>query len=93
MTFPESGEVSGFHYGTIHDEEAAYFAAFDITLSSAVAGPDNSYTFDSLIEVDGDTQTEQVTWTLTETKASTRLTELDAAECDGLMNRVHPPIE
>ncbi len=93
VTFAEDGGIAGFHYGTIHDDANAYYAAFDVDLSNGQAMPDGSVQFDSVIEVDGDTQTETAVWTFTEELATTSVNQLSAADCEGLMDRVRPPIE
>ena len=93
VEFAESGKITGYHYGAIHDAANAYYAAFDIDLSNGQLADDGGVTFDSVIEVDGDTQSETVAWVLTEEAASNEFKTLAAAACEGLMERVRPPIE
>lgn len=93
VTFPEAADITGTHYGVVHDEANAYFTAFDIKMTSGQYVPGGFVSFETIIEVDGDTQTEVATWTFTEEAASNQFVSLEAAECEGLIQRVHPPIE
>ena len=91
----EDGTYSGSHYGEVHDQENAYYVAFDTALNGGVLDEDGNVTFDTVTEVDGDTQAGEQTWSITPTSASMVDFEpaFPAAECEGLMDRIWPPIE
>lgn len=89
------GAVTGSNYGNIHQEDAGYFASFDIALTSGEIVEDGLITFDSVTEVDGDTQVGTMTWSITEDAASPEGFQgepLTPASCDGLEDRVFPPM-
>lgn len=91
----EAGEISGTNYGSIHQEEQAYYASFEIELTSGVAGADGDITFDSVTQVDGDTQTGPMTWSIAPDAAAPDGfvdKPLQPAECDGLEDLVFPPM-
>ena len=91
----EEGDVSGTNYGNIHQEEAAYYASFWIELTNGGFGENGLYTFDSVTEVDGDTQVGTMTWSITpETAAPDGFMDkpLQAADCEGLEERIFPPM-
>lgn len=94
VTFDANGTATGRHFGTIHDEASAYFAAFDVTLTEGEVGEADTVSFDAVIEVDGDTQFETSDWVITEASANMVGVEeaLLPTECDGLMDRIWPPI-
>ncbi|MCI4644633.1 MAG: hypothetical protein MRY64_07615 [Hyphomonadaceae bacterium] len=89
------GSIAGSHYGEVHDEANAYFTSFDTALSNGQPGADGAIVFQTVTEVEGDTQTGDQIWTLTPEAAS--MADFDPvftpAECDGLMNTIWPPIE
>ncbi len=91
----DTGTVSGENYGTIHQEAAGYFASFTTTLTEGQTGDNADVTFDTVTEVDGDTQMGSAIWELTpDTAAPDGLeTLLASAPCDGLADRVFPPVE
>ncbi|MEO0464922.1 MAG: hypothetical protein AAF216_00140 [Pseudomonadota bacterium] len=93
----ESGAVDGYHFGTIHDEEAGYFAAFETQLTEGVFGDGNTVTFQTYTEVDGDTQTGEDLWELTADGASLALFDQSATllpfSCSDLINSIWPPME
>ena len=95
ITVADNGLVSGENYGNIHQEAAAYYASFSTELSNGVQGAGDEIMFDHVTEVDGDTQSGKVMWRLTpETAAPDGLdTLLEEAECEGLADRVFPPME
>ena len=95
ITVGDNGIVSGSNYGSIHQEAAGYFASFDTQLTNGVQGEGDEVTFDHVTEVDGDTQSGRVMWTLTpDVAAPDGLdTQLTAAECDGLLERIFPVID
>lgn len=91
----DSGAYRGQYFGTVHNEELAYYTAFDGALSNGVQDEaTGALTFDQIMEVDGDTQTEPITWILSEEGA--RQPEFDntlpRSPCVGLYERVWPPI-
>lgn len=91
----EEGDVSGTNYGNIHQEEAAYYASFWIELTDGGFGEDGLYTFDSVTEVDGDTQVGTMTWSITpDTAAPEGFMDkpLQSADCEGLEDRIFPPM-
>ncbi|MEQ8557662.1 MAG: hypothetical protein RIB03_05040 [Henriciella sp.] len=93
VTVSEAGDFSGSNYGLIHQEEEAYYASFDITLTNGRTGESGLVTFDSVTEVDGDTQTGTMTWEITSQGAAPDgfLEEpMQPADCDGLADRVFP---
>lgn len=93
----ESGSVTGYHFGTIHDEAAAYFAAFETELSEGQFGDTDEVTFQTYTEVDGDTQTGEETWTITADGARITAFEdggtLTPFSCEELLFSIWPPIE
>lgn len=95
ITVADNGLVSGENYGNIHQEAAAYYASFSTELSNGVQGAGDEVMFDHVTEVDGDTQSGKVMWRLTpENAAPDGLdTLLGEADCDGLMDRVFPPMD
>ena len=95
LTVTDAATASGSHFGVVHDEANSYFTAFDTELTNGVFGGDGTATFDAVTEVDGDTQTGEEQWTLTpETATRTGLDAplLTEAPCDGLVDRVFPPM-
>lgn len=94
VTFNTDGSAAGRHFGTIHDEASAYYTAFDVALSEGEVGEASTVNFSAVIEVDGDTQFENTDWVITEASASEVGVEktLNPTECDGLIERVWPPI-
>lgn len=91
----EDGRISGVHYGTVHDEENAYFTAFDTTLSAGEMDEDGNVNFQTVTEVDGDRQEGEQAWSITPDGATLVGFEpvIGIAECDGIVDRVWPPIE
>lgn len=93
----ESGAVTGYHFGTIHDEAAAYFAAFETELTGGQFGDTDEVTFQTYTEVDGDTQTGEETWTITTDGAKITAFEdggtLTPFSCEELLFSIWPPIE
>lgn len=95
ITLTEDGAMTGYNYGNIHQEEQAYYASFTIDLTDGVAGADNLVTFDSVTEVDGDTQTGPMAWIITEDSAAPEGfldKPMQTADCDGLEDRIFPPL-
>ena len=95
LTVTDAAMASGDHFGVVHDEANSYFAAFDTELTNGRFGGDGTATFDAVTEVDGDTQTSEEQWTLTpETATRTGLDApvLTEAPCEGLVDRVFPPM-
>ncbi|MGB3626626.1 MAG: hypothetical protein WA989_12405 [Henriciella sp.] len=90
-----NGMLSGENYGSIHQEAAAYYASFTTELSNGLQGPGDEVMFDQVTEVDGDTQRGKVMWRLTPQSAAPDGLEtlLNEADCDGLKDRVFPPID
>jgi len=95
VMFLEDGSASGVHFGTVHDEANAYFATWETTLSGGEVGEASTVYFSAVTEVDGDTQTAETEWVITDASASEVGVEksLPPAECEGLVERVWPPIE
>lgn len=95
ITVTDDGGVSGENYGTIHQEAAGYYASFTTTLTEGQTGETADVTFETVTEVDGDTQMGSAIWELTpEAAAPDGLdTLLASADCDGLQDRVFPPVE
>ncbi len=91
----EEGGISGTHYGTVHDEENAYYTAFETMLNSGTLDEDGNITFETITQVDGDTQSGEQTWSITPTLASMVDFEpaFPATECEGLVDRIWPPVE
>ena len=87
----ENGSVSGENYGSIHQEDAGYFAAFDTALSSGTLGDTSTVTFDTVTSVDGDTQNGSAIWYLSASGAVPDGLNimLEPAACDGLAARVY----
>lgn len=90
----------GSHFGVIHQEEEAYYAAFDTQLSSGEILPDGTYKFTTVTEVDGDTQHGEEIWTITPDNAFRPAlvdmggSPLLSASCTGLEDQVYGgPIE
>ena len=95
ITVTGAGAISGANYGIIHQEEEAYYASFTIELTEGEAGADGLVTFDSVTEVDGDTQTGPMVWTLSPDAAAPEgfLDQpLQPADCEGLEDRIFPPM-
>lgn len=97
LTISDGGAMAGEHFGSIHDEASAYYAAFVTELTGGETGPEGRVTFQSVTEVDGDTQYGEEMWVITP-----ELARLDAAnvndpllltDCAGLRERVWPPVE
>ena len=91
-----SGVYSGRHYGTVHDEAAAYYTAFETTLSHGEAMPGMEVNFQTYTEVDGDTQSGAETWVImadSAHRAAFPEAALGEAACDHVSNTVWPPIE
>ena len=93
VTFPEAGDITGIHYGVVHDEANAYFTAFDIDMTAGQYTSSGAVSFDTVYEVDGFTDSEKATWTFSEQTATSEVKTLTTAACEGLVERVHPPIE
>lgn len=93
----ESGAVSGYHFGTAHNEEAAYFAAFETELTEGTIGEDDVVTFQTFTEVEGDTQTGEDSWIITadgaRLAAFENANELTPFNCEDLLYSIWPPIE
>lgn len=91
----DNGLLSGENYGNIHQEAAGYYASFTTELSNGVQGPGNDVTFDHVTEVDGDTQRGKVMWQLTTDSAAPDGLEtlLEQTDCDGLQDKVFPPVD
>ena len=91
----EDGGISGAHYGTVHDAENAYYTAFETMLNAGTLDEDGNITFETITQVDGDTQSGEQTWSITPTLAS--LVDFEpafpATECEGLTDRIWPPVE
>lgn len=94
VTLTETGEATGRHFGSIHNEAAAYYTAFDIALSNGEVGEAQTVNFDAVIEVDGDTHRENIDWVITAQSASEVGVEkiMSSVRCNGLMDRVWPPM-
>lgn len=95
ITVPEDGAITGQNYGTIHQEAEGYYTSFSVTMTAGTSAEDGTLTFDTVTEVDGDTQTGQATWSVTPDSAAPDglETSLGSAPCDTLEMRVFPPIE
>ena len=90
-----AGVFSGRHYGTIHDEENAYFAAFETMLSDGVLNDEGIINFTAVTEVDGDTQYGEEPWVITAEGAHSAHWDdavLEPADCDFVDATVWPPI-
>ena len=91
LTFAEDGTVSGSHYGVIHMEDAGCFAAFDTILSDGQTNDGATFTFASVTEVDGDTQTGAEGWVVSKQSAGMadmEAPDLSSADCATLETRV-----
>jgi len=90
---------SGAHFGVIHQEEEAYYAAFDTQLSNGQILADGAYKFTTVTEVDGDTQHDEEVWRITPQLAHLSDLEeeayvLESASCTGLEDQVYgEPVE
>ncbi len=62
ITVSDGGIYSGRHYGTVHDQQAAYFTAFETKLTQGSPDRGGLVTFQAYTEVDGDTQTGEDGW-------------------------------
>lgn len=91
-----SGVYSGRHFGTVHDEAAAYYTAFETALSHGAAKEEMRVDFQTYTEVDGDTQTGEDSWVI-RTDSAHLVAFPDAvmasAPCETLAATVWPPIE
>lgn len=95
ITVGSDGILSGSNYGVIHQESAGYYASFETTLSNGVPASGNDVNFDHVTEVDGDTQSGTVVWSITpETAAPDGLdTLLASTSCEGLVERIFPSVD
>ncbi len=96
ITVSNGGVYSGSHYGTVHDEPAAYFTAFETSLSAGRPDSENRVVFQSRTEVDGDTQTGEDIWKITPDKAHPEAfadAVMKPADCASLANTVWPVLE
>ena len=94
VTVTEAGDLSASNYGTIHQDDEGYYTSFDIQLTSGMMGEDGLITFDAVTQVDGDTQTGPMTWSITPEAAAPDGyldAPMEAADCEGLEIRVFPP--
>lgn len=95
LTVTDAAIASGSHFGVVHDEANSYFTAFDTELTNGVFGGDGTATFDAVTEVDGDTQISEELWALTPetaTRPGLDAPLLTEAPCEGLVDRVFPPM-
>lgn len=93
LTVTETGDISGSSYGSIHQEAEAYYASFDIELTSGSVSEDGLVTFESVTRVDGDTQIGTMSWSITPDAAAPEgfLDEpMQPAACEGLVERIFP---
>lgn len=95
VTLNENGTAEGRHFGTIHDEASAYYASFEVTLSNGQPTVADVFSFDAVVEVDGDTQEGSVDWVIRQDSANELGNDkpLATADCDGLEDRIWPPVE
>ncbi len=90
LTVAEDGQMTGDNYGVIHQEDASYYASFTVEMTGGQPGEDGLVAFDTVTEVDGDTQTGEMRWHLSPDQAAPDglETHLESAACEGLDARV-----
>lgn len=90
VTSAPDGTLWGSHFGVIHVQASGYFAAFDTWLIDGRRGGDGNVLFDTITEVDGDTQYGDQEWIITpDTAGQTGWPyRMEPAECEGLFERV-----
>lgn len=65
LTIAANGSVSGVHFGTIHNEENAYYAGFDTILTDGQISDEKPVKFNTETRVDGDHQYGTDNWVVT----------------------------
>jgi len=90
ITTTPDGTLWGRHFGIIHVEASAYYASFDIWLIEGRRAGDGTVRFDTITEVDGDTQYGPDTWRIGPAGAAPQVSPftLEPTDCEGLGDRV-----
>lgn len=90
ITEAPDGTFWGKHFGTIHSEDASYYAAFETWLIAGEARDASTIRFDTITLVDGDRQERFVDWAVTSNVASeaSDLNPMTRADCTTLEARV-----
>jgi hypothetical protein len=90
ITVSDAGAVSGDNYGIIHQRAADYFASFTTTLSSGTLNETAAVTFETMTNVDGETQSSSAIWYLSEEGAVPDGLDitLEPVACEGLEEKV-----
>ena len=92
LTVNEKGSVMGVHFGVIHDEENAYYAAFETTLTDGQISGTNTVKFNTETHVDGDHQFGEDNWVIMPEMAHLMNwpdKPLTTTECEGLETFVY----
>ncbi len=95
ITLDIAGVFSGRHYGTIHDAENAYYAAFETILSDGQLNDEGVVNFTAVTEVDGDTQYGEEPWVISAEGAHSAHWDdavMEPADCDFVDATVWPPV-
>lgn len=91
LTVMDGGAASGQHFGIIHNDENAYYAGFETTLTDGQISGDDPVRFNTETHVDGDHQFGTENWVLTPDVAhrfNWPDNPLCSTPCDGLEARV-----
>ena len=92
VTIAENGSAKAEHFGAIHMEEQAYYAAFETELTEGKMEEDGRVSFQSLTEVDGDVQSGEEEWLISRDGAAQvgigPLLQPD--DCETLTDKVFP---
>lgn len=90
VTTTPDGSVWGRHFGTVHDAKAAYYTYFETWLIAGEPTPNGNVRFETITEVDGDTQFGNENWILTPGGAGPAAfgANLQPADCDTLDRRI-----
>jgi len=95
VTFYADGSATGNHFGTVHDEANAYYTSWETALNDGEVGEASGVNFNAVTEIEGDTQTNNTDWIITDSSASEVGVEksMTSVPCEGLVDRVWPPVE
>lgn len=92
LTVLDGGAVSGLYFGIIHNDENAYYAGFDTTLTDGQISDSDPVRFNTETHVDGDHQFGTENWVLTPDmvhQVNWPDKPLSSVPCEGLETRVY----